>query len=110
MSCVNHPLGFVSSSSSDHWMRQVWSLETFEKVYTVHAHAESVLSLCLSEDKQFLFSSGVDSVVNVQPLSSSLFLTLKSRRFGLPKTYHNCSAFTHIMTSVTFSVLLILRV
>ncbi|ERF74948.1 hypothetical protein EPUS_05156 [Endocarpon pusillum Z07020] len=43
----------------------VWSLETFEKVFTVHAHAESVLALFLSEDKQLLFSSGVDSVVNV---------------------------------------------
>lgn len=34
----------------------------------MHAHAESVLSLFLSEDKQLLFSSGVDSVVNVRHL------------------------------------------
>lgn len=54
---------------------QVWSLETFEKVFTVHAHVESVLSLYLSEDKQLLFSSGVDSVVNVKlPISCPLLM------------------------------------
>lgn len=62
--------------NSNNLTLQVWSLETFEKAYTVHAHAESVLSLYLSEDKQLLFSSGVDSVVNVQPFSLSLLLSL----------------------------------
>lgn len=59
-------LGKKTTSLLADCRRQVWSLETFEKVFTVHAHAESVLCLSLSEDKQLLFSSGVDSVVNVR--------------------------------------------
>ncbi|KAI2794333.1 hypothetical protein POX_a00929 [Penicillium oxalicum] len=42
-----------------------WSLDTYELILSVHAHEESVLGLYLSEDGDFLFSSGGDSVVNV---------------------------------------------
>ncbi|KAJ5387645.1 hypothetical protein N7509_010186 [Penicillium cosmopolitanum] len=42
-----------------------WSLETYDLVYSVHAHKESVLGLYLSEDGNLLFSSGGDSVINV---------------------------------------------
>ncbi|KAJ9260172.1 hypothetical protein C8Q69DRAFT_203331 [Paecilomyces variotii] len=42
-----------------------WSLETYDLVLSVHAHKESVLGLHLSEDRELLFSSGGDSVVNV---------------------------------------------
>jgi hypothetical protein len=51
----------------------------------VHAHAESVLSLFISEDKQLLFSSGVDSVVKVKLLI--LLASLAEQvRFGLLET------------------------
>lgn len=56
----------TEEASADQCLNQVWSLERYEQVFKVHAHAESVLSLSLSEDKQLLFSSGVDSIVNVQ--------------------------------------------
>ncbi|KAF7713065.1 Glutathione degradosome Dug2 [Penicillium ucsense] len=42
-----------------------WSLDTYELILSVHAHEESVLGLYLSEDGNYLFSSGGDSVVNV---------------------------------------------
>ncbi|CAI7615409.1 hypothetical protein N7533_005161 [Penicillium manginii] len=42
-----------------------WSLETYDLVYSVHAHKESVLGLYLSDDGNLLFSSGGDSVINV---------------------------------------------
>ena len=40
-------------------------MDTYELILSVHAHEESVLGLYLSEDGDFLFSSGGDSVVNV---------------------------------------------
>lgn len=46
---------------------KAWSLETYDLVLSVHAHKESVLGLYLSEDRELLFSSGGDSVVNVSP-------------------------------------------
>jgi hypothetical protein len=60
-------------------------VETFEKVFTVHAHAESVLSLFMSEDKQLMFSSGVDSVVKVRLLIRLASLA-EQVRFGLLET------------------------
>lgn len=50
----------------------------------MHAHAESVLALFLSEDKQLLFSSGVDSVVNVGTIFRYLLVMLKNARSGPP--------------------------
>ncbi|KAI9845100.1 MAG: hypothetical protein M1837_005104 [Sclerophora amabilis] len=43
----------------------VWSLDTFELFTTVKAHRRSVLCLSLSPDKQLLFSSAGDAIVNV---------------------------------------------
>ena len=43
----------------------LWSLETFELLHTIPAHRSSLLGLCLSADKRFLFSSGGDAIVNV---------------------------------------------
>jgi di- and tripeptidase len=43
----------------------VWSLETYERLASVQAHKESVLSLTLSEDRTLLFSTGADSIVNI---------------------------------------------
>lgn len=45
--------------------RKVWSLETYELLSTVNAHRGSVLCLCLSTDKNLLFSSAGDAIVNV---------------------------------------------
>lgn len=45
--------------------RKVWSLETYELLSTVNAHRGSVLCLCFSTDKKFLFSSAGDAIVNV---------------------------------------------
>ena len=44
---------------------KVWSLETYELLSTVNAHRGSVLCLCLSADKNLLFSSAGDAIVNV---------------------------------------------
>lgn len=41
-----------------------WSLHSFALINAVHAHEESVLSLCLANGR-LLLSSGGDSVVNV---------------------------------------------
>lgn len=43
----------------------VWSLETYELLFRVHAHRGSVLCLSLSADKKLLFSSAGDAIVNV---------------------------------------------
>lgn len=45
--------------------RKVWSLETYELLSTVSAHRGSVLCLYLSTDKNLLFSSAGDAIVNV---------------------------------------------
>lgn len=50
---------------------QVWSLETFELLSSIHAHKSSVLCLNLSADGKLLFTSAGDAIVNVgrTPLS-----------------------------------------
>ncbi|KAH8816043.1 hypothetical protein F5884DRAFT_666673 [Xylogone sp. PMI_703] len=42
----------------------VWSLATFELVLRIQAHTRAVLCLFLSEDRQLLFSSAGDAIVN----------------------------------------------
>ncbi len=44
---------------------QVWSLETFELISSIHAHRSSVLCLNLSADGTLLFTSAGDAIVNV---------------------------------------------
>ena len=44
---------------------QVWSLETFELLSSIHAHKSSVLCLNLSADGKLLFTSAGDAIVNV---------------------------------------------
>ena len=44
---------------------QVWSLETFELLSSIHAHKSSVLCLDLSADGTLLFTSAGDAIVNV---------------------------------------------
>ncbi|KAL8803943.1 MAG: hypothetical protein Q9200_006020 [Gallowayella weberi] len=44
---------------------QVWSLGTYERLYSIKAHHRSVLSLFISEPKALLFSSAGDAIVNV---------------------------------------------
>lgn len=43
----------------------VWSLATYELVATVNGHRGSVLCLFLSQDRNLLFSSAGDAIVNV---------------------------------------------
>lgn len=43
----------------------IWSLETYELLSTLRAHRGSVLCLYLSADKDLLFSSAGDAIVNV---------------------------------------------
>lgn len=43
----------------------VWSLTTFELLFSIHAHRGSLLGFCLSADQKLLFSSGGDAIVNV---------------------------------------------
>jgi len=46
-------------------MSQVYSLDTYERRRVIQAHKGSVLGLCLSQDKHFLFSSATDPIINV---------------------------------------------
>ncbi|KAI4182641.1 MAG: hypothetical protein L6R41_005845 [Letrouitia leprolyta] len=48
----------------------VWSLDTCERIASVKAHLHSVLSLRVTKDKRFLFSSGGDAIVNVWSLDT----------------------------------------
>ncbi|KAI0623739.1 beta-Ala-His dipeptidase [Pyrenophora tritici-repentis] len=43
----------------------VYSLDTYERRSVIHAHKGSVLGLCLSQDRNWLFSSAADPIVNV---------------------------------------------
>ncbi|KAL8933272.1 MAG: hypothetical protein Q9211_005873 [Gyalolechia sp. 1 TL-2023] len=43
----------------------VWSLDTCERIASIKAHLHSVLSLYVTKDHRFLFSSGGDAIVNV---------------------------------------------
>lgn len=43
----------------------VWSLGTYQLVRTIQAHKRSVLSLLLSDDSKYLFSSACEPIVNV---------------------------------------------
>ena len=47
---------------------QVWSLDTYELLHSVHAHRGAVLGLHLSQDGKSLFSCAVDAIVNVSEL------------------------------------------
>ena len=54
---------------------QVWSLETFELLSSIHAHKSSVLCLSLSADGTLLFSSAGDAIVNVRSTRSCIGLS-----------------------------------
>lgn len=43
----------------------VWSLGTYQLVQTIQAHKRSVLSLLLSEDSKYLFSSACEPIIGV---------------------------------------------
>ncbi|CAE7211194.1 hypothetical protein PTT_14905 [Pyrenophora teres f. teres 0-1] len=43
----------------------VYSLDTYERRSVIHAHKGSVLGLCLSQDRNWLFSTATDPIVNV---------------------------------------------
>lgn len=45
---------------------QVYSLDTYDRRSVIHAHKGSVLGLCLSHDRKWLFSSAADPIVNVR--------------------------------------------
>ena len=45
-----------------------WSLQNYEQLFNIRAHDESILALLVSEDRELLFSSGVDSTVKVWSL------------------------------------------
>lgn len=74
-------------------------------ILSVHAHEESVLGLYLSEDGNYLFSSGGDSVVNVS-LSSSRNVRDRTDipdRYGLRELLNACTPSIPIMTWATSS-------
>lgn len=48
-----------------HWAK-VWSLETYELLFSVVAHTGSILCLFLSADKKLLLSSAGDAIVNAR--------------------------------------------
>lgn len=48
-----------------HWAK-VWSLETYELLFSVVAHTGSILCLSLSADKNLLLSSAGDAIVNAR--------------------------------------------
>ena len=56
----------------------MWSLETYELLYSIPAHRGAVLSLFVSHDGKYLFSSAGDAIVNVQSDLSA---------FWFPNTY-----------------------
>lgn len=65
-------------------VQQVWSLETYERIFNVAAHRGSVLCLYLSQDSKLLFSSAGDAIVNVsKPEESSIgYHSIRLYRFG----------------------------
>lgn len=65
-------------------VQQVWSLETYERIFNVAAHRGSVLCLYLSQDGKLLFSSAGDAIVNVsKPEESSIgYHSIGLYRFG----------------------------
>lgn len=78
----------------------VWSLETYEELTRFRAHRGSVLSLCLFEDGQYLFSSGADAIVNVWS-SSSL-----DRAFSIYSSYDVGDVFCVVYSSLLQTVYL----
>lgn len=58
-----------------HNWAKVWSLETYELLFSVVAHAGSILCLFLSADSKLLISSAGDAIVNVRypPLRCSAY-------------------------------------
>lgn len=49
-----------------HYWAKVWSLETYELLFSVVAHTGSILCLSLSADKKLLLSSAGDAIVNAR--------------------------------------------
>lgn len=54
----------------------VWNLSTFELDDKVQAHKRAVLCLFLSQEHQFLFSSGGDAIVNVWCIKSGKLIRI----------------------------------
>lgn len=77
-------------------MLQVWSLTTYQLLVAFPAHDEGVLGLHVSSDGLLLFSSGVDSVVNVSVCPSSIRRS-DTDRYGPLLTFHVCTLFTPIL-------------
>ncbi|MCJ1309702.1 hypothetical protein MMC25_003362 [Agyrium rufum] len=75
---VSHGRIFAGTQGGD---VLVWSLDTFERVTTIHAHRSSILSLFASEDGALLFSSGGDAIVNIWNT------TTFHRQYSLYSTY-----------------------
>lgn len=68
---VREPDHLVGTCSPTHHPLKVWSLETYELLFSVVAHRGSILCLFLSADKKLLLSSAGDAIVNARDSSSS---------------------------------------
>lgn len=84
---------------------QVWSLATYEQVFSICAHKESVLGLFLSEDKNILFSSGGDSVINVSRTFHIVDSVLTLQKIWSPRTFERYySIYSHHDVGDIFAV------
>lgn len=50
----------------------MWSFETYELLASIPAHRGAILSLFVSQDGKYLFSSAGDAIVNVQSIAKEL--------------------------------------
>ena len=89
--------------STNH-VHQVWSLDTYELISTIPAHGGSILSLFISPNKELLFSSAGDAIVNVHSVSSpSLSDRLNGCRSGAPPRSTDCTRFFRLtMSAMSF--------
>ena len=84
---------------------QVWSLETFELLSSIHAHKSSVLCLNLSADGTLLFTGAGDAIVNVRDTPSCIGPQLRDDRSGPRALSAVCTRYIPNTTSVMFSAL-----
>ena len=68
-----------------HWAK-VWSLETYELLFSVVAHTGSILCLSLSANKNLLLSSAGDAIVNERNPNLRCFADTNTSQVWCPKT------------------------
>lgn len=69
-----------------YYWAKVWSLETYELLFSVVAHTGSILCLSLSADRNLLLSSAGDAIVNARNPNLCYIADINASQVWCPET------------------------